>query len=831
MLDLRHALRSLAQRPLFTTVAVLSLALGIGVNTAIFSMFDRLLLRPLPVPSPDEIVLVTAPGPRPGGRTVSPVGGLNAIFSYPLFRDLEQFQNTGLRLAAHREFTANLAYRGQTSEVSGTFVSGWYFPALGITPALGRLFGPEDDRVPGGHPLVVLSYDYWNTRFGADPRVLNDTLLVNGAPRTIVGVAPRGFTGTTITERSTIFTPLAMSQRANSDGLTARNIHWLFVFGRLEPGVSRENAERRINSPFAALTRDVELPALQSEMSELARQQFRERRIVLQDGSLSRAGDRSPLRNGFVLMFIVTGFVLAIACANVANLLLTRVTDRAPEMALRLSLGASAGRIVRLLLIEAALLGVSGGVGALVVARMTLAGLSTLAPPQFSAMLGFELDTTLLLFAVALGLTTSLFFGLFPALHSVPAAVATGVHAQSSRVSGSRAANRFRASMATTQIALATALLAVAGLFVVSLVNISRIELGIRREGLLSFRLSPELNGYTPEQSRSFFARAEEELRGLPGVVEVTATTVSLFSTDSTANFLTVEGFDVGLDADTRASYARIGTNYFRTMGVAIIAGRDFAEADNDTSPRVAIVNEAFARKFNLGSRAVGARMALGRGKMGQLDIEIVGLVRDVKYNRVKDAPPPQFYLPYRQSNAGSLTFYVRNEDDSRPLVGMIPPVVARLDANLPMANVRTIDDQVRESTSQDRLVTMLSSWFGGLAVMLAAIGLYAVLAYGVARRLREIGIRIALGATSADVRRLVFGQVGRVSIVGVIVGVALAAGLGRLGRAMLFEVEGQNASIMGGAALLVLTVVVIAGILPVRRATSVDPVTVLRAE
>ena len=829
MSDIRYAFRALAQRPLLTAVAVLSLSLGIGVNTAIFSMFEQLLLRRLPAPAPDEIVLVTSPGPHPGGRDTSNAGATEAIFSYPLFRDLERLETGALGLAAHRDFGANLAYRGQTLAGIGALVSGQYFSVLGITPALGRLFGPEDDRVPNGHPIVILSYDYWNTHFGADPRVVNETLVVNGALMTIVGVTPRGFTGTTVIDVPHVFIPLAMARLAFRD-LNSRNMHWLYAFGRLAPGVSRERAEAVINLPFAALIRDVEFPALRSGMGDLERQQFQQRTLVLSDGSRPRARDRAAIRASGVFLLLVAGFVLAIACANVANLLLARVTERAIEMSVRLSLGASEGRVIRLLLVEVLLLGVLGSAGGLVVAQVALAGILAIMPPGIGTLFAVELNSTMLTFALATGLVTSLLFGLFPAVHGVRVAAAAGLRTHSSRMSGSRAAKRFRTSMATSQVALTTALLGVAGLFVVSLVNISRVELGIRREGLVTFRVSPSGNGYTSEQARSFFARIEDELRAVPGVSSVTATTVALLSNDSSGNFLTVEGFEPTPAMDTNARYGRTSVDYFRTLGIPLLAGREFTTADNAASPRVAVVNEAFARKFNLGSRTVGTRMALGRGNPS-LDIEIVGLVRDAKYSEVKDPPPAQFYLPYRQAGVGSLTFYVRGGTDMRALVSKIPSVIARLDANLPIENLRTMDDQIWERTTPDRMLTTLSFAFAGLALVMAAIGVYAVLAYGVAQRLREIGIRVALGAKPRDVCSLVLSQVGRMTVVGSIVGAVMAFGIGRLAQAMLFGVEGTAAAIIGAAALIVVVVALAAGALPARRATTANPIEALRIE
>jgi predicted permease len=840
--DLRYALRSLANRPLVTTVAVLSLALGIGVNTAIFSTFEQLLLRRLPVPAPDQIVNVTSPGPRPGSSSSSDAGGSEAIFSYPLFRDLERVWPDSIRIAAHRDFGANLAYRGQTSDGEGLLVSGQYFPALGLTPALGRLLGPEDDRVQGAHPVVVLSHAYWSTRFGADPAVIDDTLVVNGEPMTIVGVSPEGFSGNTTMDRPQIFVPLMMAEHAYRqprwNGMTARNNHWLYLFARLGPDVSRQRAEVLMNGTFAALIRDVELPALRSGMGDRQRDQFRQRRIVLQDGARGRSAGRAEVQPILLLMFAITAFVLVIACANVANLLLARVADRSPEMAVRLSLGASAGRLVRLLLVEASVLGLAGALGALGVARLTLDGLVAIMPAEDAPLLTFGINTTVLLFTLALGIGTSVLFGLFPALHGVRAAALGGLHGQPGRASSSRSANRFRSSLATSQIALATALLALAGLFVVSLVNVARVELGIRRDGLVTFRLSPYLNGYSPERAQALFDQVEEQLRALPGVVAVTESTVPILSSNEWNNNVTVEGFDAGPDADTRVSVARVGTDYFRTLGTALLAGREFERTDMENSARVAVVNEAFGRKFNLGSDVIGKRLALGAGGNRPLNIEIVGLTRDAKYSDVREPSPPQLIMPYRQpdtsrgeTGVGTLTFYARTTMDSRGLLGAIPHVIATLDRNLPIVALRTMDDQIWDNTTRDRVLSTLSSSFAVLATLLAGIGLYAVLAYGVARRLREIGIRIAVGAQPRDVRRLVLSQVGRISLVGGAIGVVLALGLGRLGRAMLFGVGGTDLTVIGGAALLAIVVSFAAGILPARRATSVNPIEALRVE
>ena len=832
--DIRYAARSLARRPLVTAVTVLSLALGIGVNSALFSVFDHLLLRSLAVASPEQLVLITSPGPRPGGTSTSGAGRNEAVFSYPLFRDLERLTNVGLSsIVAHRDFSANLAYRGQTQHGQGLIVSGAYFTTLGLIPAAGRLLTPDDDRVPDGQPVAVLSHAYWTSRFGAHPGVVGDTLYINGQPMTIVGVAPDGFTGTTAMESPQVFTPLTMSDRlsATPERESRRN-HWLYVFARLSPGVSREQAESRLNVPFTALIRDVEYPLMRGGLaSDRQRADFQARRLFVRDGSRPRNADSGRLQMFAIVLFAVTGFVLLIACANVANLLLARAIDRSTEIALRLSMGASSVRLMRLLLTEACLLGGLGGVAAVAVSKATLGWLVTLVPIDDRATIPFVVDGRVLLFTLLLGLVTGLGFGLLPALYGTRRTVADAIHSGAPRASTSGAAMRMRTTLATSQIALATALLATAGLFIVSLFNISRVELGIKTEGLMSFRISPFLNGYTNDQTRALLDQVEDGVKALPGVSSVGESTIVLLGNDGWRQNVAVEGFNPGPDDDVQTNSAFIGANYFTTIGVPLLAGRDFTRSDAGPSSKVAIVNEAFARKFRLDSRVVGSHLALGRGPKKTLDIEIVGLVRDARHTAVRENNPPQMFLPYRQNMIGSITFYVRSTLDAAQIVPAIATVVARADRNLPVEDVRTMREQVWNSVTADRVLATLSSSFAGLATILAAIGLYAMLAHIVARRVREMGIRIALGARGVDVQRLVFAHVGRITLVGGVVGAALALGLGRLGRSALFGLGGSEPAIVGAAVLLVVVVAFAAGLAPARRAALVNPVDALRAE
>jgi predicted permease len=826
--DVRHAARSMARRPLVSAVAVLSLGLGIGVNSAIFSLFDSVLLRRLAVPDPATLVIVTSPGPRPGSNSITGAGGRDALFSYPLFRDLERVQTAFAGIAAHRETALNLTYGDQTTRGVGELVSRGYFSTLALRPALGRLLTADDDQ-PGRETAVVLSHGYWSRRFAADPGVVGRRLGLNGNPSVIVGVAPERFTGTTALGQADVFVPLAAAEWLRGPSLFEnRRDHWLYVVGRLHPGVTPAQAEARLAPPFAALIRDVEYPAHRLGLSEGERAAFLGRTIRLQDGSRGERARREELQLGFVLLFLVTGFVLLIACANVANLLLARAVDRAAEVALRRSLGASTGRMLQWLLTESCVLGLAGAAVAVVVGRMTIDGALSVLPLEGALSLEPALNVPFVLFTGALGLGTGVLFGILPAvqaIRSTPASQLAAAHQSTASPSAARA----RHSLAIAQMALATALLAQTGLFITSLANVTRVDLGIRREGLVTFAVAPALNGYSGGRTRTFFTQLEDRLAALPGVVSVTASTIPLLGNDFARNTVSVEGFSADPDADVTARYARIGAGYFSTVGVPLLSGREFTRADDGPAATVAIVNEAFARKFGLGRDAVGKRMALGRNR--PLDLAIVGLVADSAYSSARDTQVPQFFLPYRQADTGMLTFYVRSTTGGAPLFPAIHSTVKALDGALPVERLRTMDEQVDASHAPYRVVTALSGGLATLATLLAGIGLYGVLAYTVARRGREFGIRMALGARGADVGRLVFGDVARMTAVGGAIGLALAIGLSRLGQGLLFGVAGLDTAVAGGVSLVIVCVALLAAAVPVRRAASVEPAAALRAD
>jgi len=832
MLNLKFALRTLFKTPFVTIVAIVSLALGIGANAAIFSLFNQLLLRPLPVPEPDRLVNLAVPGPKPGGSSCGQAGGCDEVFSYPMFRDLEKVQTVFTALGAHVNFGANLSARGQTQNGEGLLVSGGYFQALGVKPAIGRLLGPEDDRTIGESHVVVLSHAYWQSRFGLDPGVLNQTIIVNGQTMTIVGVAERGFDGTTLGLKPRLFAPITMRGFSQPfKGFDNRRSYWAYVFARLKPGVSIDQARIALGAQYRTIVNDVEVP-LQKGMSPQTLERFKAKPLLIEEGSRGQSDVRKEGKAPLMLLFGVTAFVLIIACANIANLLLARSASRAAEMAVRLSIGAGRGQLIRQLLGESCLLAVFGGIGGLLVAQWTLNLMATLLPSDAASIVDFSVDWSILLFAAALALGTGILFGLFPAIHSTRPDLVSALKGQSGQPSGARAASRFRTSLATTQIALSMALLVSAGLFARSLFNVSRVQLGLKADHVVMFSISPELNGYSPEKSRQLFERVEDELSALPGVSGVTSATVPLMGGSNWGNSVAVEGFNAGPDTDRDSRFNVIGPAYFQTLGMPLVAGREFTRADTMGAPKVAIVNEAFAKKFNLSPDAVVGKHIGDGGADGKLTMEIVGFVQNAKYSDVKKEIPPQFFRPARQDErAGFITFYARVATDPDQFLANIPKAIARLDANLPVENLKTLPNQIRENVFLDRFISVLSTAFASLATLLAAIGLYGVLAYTVSQRTREIGLRMALGADPGRVRGMVMRQVGLMTLAGGAIGLAAAVGLGQLAQSLLFQLKGSDPVVLMAAAGMLTAVSLAAGFVPAHRASKVDPMTALRYE
>jgi predicted permease len=828
MHPLSLAVRTLRKTPFVSAIAILSLALGIGANAAIFSLFDQVLLRPLPVPQPELLVNLAAPGPKPGAQSCNNAGDCDEVFSYPMFRDLERGQRVLTGLAAHVLFGASLSVRNEPLTGEGVLVSGSYFPTLGVRPAAGRLLTPADDEARGAHPVVVISDAFWERSFARDPKAIGQSMLVNGRSFTIVGVAEAGFEGTTLGSRPVVFVPLSMRTAVQPwwSAWEDRRNYTLYVFGRRKAGVSLAQAQAALTALYRPIIVDVEAP-LQEGMSDRTKAAFRTKPIPVVDGRRGQSSIGREAKTPLLMLFAVTGTVLLIACANIANLLLARGAGRATEMGVRLALGATRRHLVTQLLAESLLLALAGGAASLVVARVTLRAIASLLPAQAAATLQFELQPVVLGFAALVALATGLLTGLFPALHSTRADLISAIRAGAGQIAGAAGANRARAAMVTVQIALSMALLISAGLFLKSLRNVSRVDLGVPVDDMVVFELSPGRAGYDSTRSAALFRDVHEAMAALPGVTGVTEARVPLIAGSNWGNDVRVQGFPHGPDTDNNSRFNMVGDGYFRTLGVRLVGGREFTTADAGGTQKVAIVNEAFARKFRLGRDAVGKFMSQGGDS---LDIQIVGLVPDIRYSEVKDSVPPVFYVPWRQSgNVDALSFNVRGALPPDQLVAAVRTTMKRLAPAVPVEELKTMRQQVRDQVFLDRMMSVLSVAFALLATLLASVGLYGVLAYSVAQRTREIGVRMALGADAGAVRALVLRQVTRLTAVGAVIGIAAALGLGRAARSLLFGLEGHDPVVFAGAVLLLVAIAYGAGWVPAARAARIDPMRALR--
>jgi predicted permease len=829
--DLRYGLRTLLKNPGFTVIAVMTLALGLGANTAIFSLTDQVLLRLLPVDKPEELVVLRSPGPKQG-RVWSDGDG-NTSFSYPAYKDLRDKNNIFSGLLARFAVPLSVAGSGQTERAEGELVSGNYFQVLGVRPALGRVFTDEDDRAPGVSPVVVLSHSYWNRHFGGDADILNKTLTVNGTLMTVVGVAQSGFDGVQVGQKPDIFIPITMKAQMtpNSDGLNDYKDYWLAIIGRLKPGLSAAQAEEAFSPVYRQILEE-QLP-LTGKWSAETQQRFLQQRMQLDPGARGRPILQRDIKEPLLILMGMVGLVLLIACANVANLLMARGAARQREIAIRMAIGAGRGRLVRQFLVESLVLSLIGGAVGLIVASWTLSALVSAIPPSMGALgLLSELDLRMLGFNLALSILTGLLFGLIPAIRATRLNLESTLREQGSSVSGSLSQVRFRKGLVVSQIVLTTMLLVGAGLFARSLNNLKRLDLGLRADNLVTFAIAPELSGYTPQRSIALFDDLHQRLATQPGVESVSEAEISLFSDSSSGSNITVEGYEPQEDEETDVYQNWIGPGYFSTMGIPLLQGREFTVSDAAGSPKVAVVNETMAKRFLANREPVGSRFAFGAGNTIQPDILIVGVVKDSKNSSVRETERPYVYIPYAQKKTlGNLTFYVKTRQELGVAAASVRNEVQRLDSNLPVFDLKTLEQQLDESLFADNFMTFLSMCFALLAAMLASIGLYGVMAYTVTRRTREIGIRMALGATRGNVSWLILREVMILALVGLIVGMPAAYGLGRLTESLLFGVTASDPLVFVVAGLLLACSTLLGGYLPARKAAGINPLTALRSE
>jgi predicted permease len=832
--DTRFGLRMLAKSPGFTAIAVITLALGIGANTAIFSLMNQVLLRKLPIKNPNELEILRAPGPKTGH--VSTDGDETESFSYPMYKGLRDTNSVFSGILARYGFSASVASNGQTDRASGEVVSGNYFEVLGVQPAIGRLFSQDDDRTPGAEPYVVLSYPYWTRHFGADPSVLNKVLLINNVEMTVVGVSQPGFTGVQVGKTPDLYVPMMMTGQMTEYGETLDkwNDYWMTLLARRKPGVSEKQAQAGINAAYKPLLEE-QLPQIKNSWNEKKRQQFLDGKILLSSGAHGRTVVQRDSGGQIITLFVMVGLVLLIACTNVANLLLARGAGRQREFAIRTAMGASRGRMIRQLLIESLLCAFGGGAAGILLGTWLMRILTPIVVEHAGLHgLSDKLDTSVLTFAIAATVLSGVFFGLIPAWRVTRLDITDVIKDQGSTSSASVSHVGFRKLLVAGQVAFTMLLLAGAGLFVRSLWNLRNQDLGLKTDNVITFSVQPMLNGYDLPRSIALFDQMRARIAAIPGARSVGSGDVPTLTGDDEGSNITVEG---GMQAQLPdelqdVDHISVSANYFSTLGIPLLAGREFAESDGATSPKVAVVSEAMAKRFFPGRNAVGMHFAFGGGNKTVPDILIVGVVKDVKKEHVSSPAYPYVYIPYAQRpKLREMTFYARTERDPLLLASSLQEVVRQLDANLPVFDLKTMQRVVEEDLFSARMVATLSACFAALAALLAALGIYGVLAYVVVQRTREIGIRMALGAAAGNVRFLILKEVGSMVLIGVLVGLPLAYGVARFSESLLFGVHAGDPMVYTLGLGLIALIALAACFIPARRATRVDPLVALRYE
>jgi predicted permease len=828
--DLKYAFRTLGKNPGFTIVAIITLALGIGANTAIFSLTDQVLLRLLPVEHPQELVVLRSPGPSPGRNWNDGPGGTS--FSYSAYKDLRDQNQVLSGLLARFSTQVSVVAQGSSELATGELVSGNYFTVLGVRPAIGRVFGAEDETAPGANSVVVLSHGYWKRRFGLDPNILNKQLVVNGHSLTVVGVSRAGFSGVQVGQVPDVFIPITLKAQMtpNWDGLADRDDHWLAMIGRLKTGMSISRAEAGIAPTYHAML-ETESPAKKKDSK--ARQEFLDRKLILETGSKGRPILQHDAGGPLLALMGMVGLVLLIACANLASLLVARGEARQREIALRLALGAGRWRLVRQLIAESLVLALAGGAAGMMLASWTL-GLIVGVIPENTGGSGLEtqLDYRVLIFAAAVSILTGILFGLAPALRATRANIQAILKDQGSSVSASRSNVRTRKFLLASQIALTVVLLAAAGLFAHSLLNLNRQDLGVRPDHVLQFSISPELIGYTPQQSVVLVERIRKNLEALPGVRAASASEIPMLASSNSSTNITVQGYKEQENENMDVDQNWIGPDFLSAMGVALLSGREVHESDTTTAPNVAVVNEKFVHRFFAGREPIGQHFGFGGGDDVHLDVEIIGVVKDSKNVDLRTEVGPYVLVPYsHSSHFGNATFYVRTNQDPVSLATAVRKTVRDNDEKLSVFDLRTLTAQVDATVFTDRLVTYFSLALALLASLLAAIGLYGVMAYVVARRTREIGIRMALGATQRNVAGMVLQEIGGIAAVGLVIGLTVSYGIGRVMESLLFGVKASDPFVFVAATGLLIIVAALAGWLPARSAARVDPMVALRYE
>jgi predicted permease len=862
--DLRYGARMLLKQKGVTAIAVLSLALGIGANTALFSVVDAMLLKPLPVKEPQRLALFQSfrtpgkfdPGSYLGLDSVDPATGQTRMTSFPLvsYQRMREQQGALSQLFAFSDLSLNVLAGGQADVANGQVASGNYYAGLGVRPLLGRVLTDEDDK-PNAAPVAVLSYRYWQKRLGADAGIVGKQINLNNVAFTVIGVTPQGFDGAgQVGDTRDITIPLALEPQLNADPTRSRSYGagqwWLILMGRLKTGATLAQAQAQLENAFRQsvaehrAARNAQSIATEGKaLGPLDPKDYP--RLALVSGAQGEMNSREFYAPSLYLLLGVVGMVLLIACANGANLLLSRASSRQKEIGVRLALGASRGRLMRQLLTESVLLAAVGGALGLVFAMWIKDGL--LAAGDWGGpdmrWLEAKLDGRVLGFTMGLSLLTGLVFGLVPAWRATKVDL-TPTLKDSARGSSAASRSLFGRGLVVMQVALSLLLLIGAGLFVRTLVNLQRADPGFNTKNLLLFNVSPLLNGYRDERLVQFYDRMTERLEALPGAPKVTFSNLALLEGSRYRSSLYLRNaLDAPPDANGRVKqsgvtyYLHTGENFWETMEIPLLAGRTFTKQDDARAPKVAVVNQSFAREFFPNESPVGKRFTFDPKKPDEY--EIVGLVKDAKYRRQRDDAPPTTYLPWRQHlrDMWRATVEMRFKGNPSATIAAVRQAMREVDENLPLTDIKTQVEQADETLRMERLFARLVTLFGLLAQQLASIGLFGVLAYAVSQRTREIGIRMALGAAQTDVLKMVIKQGMALAMIGVALGLGGAYALTKYLEswmqfsAMLYGVKPTDPMTYGVTAVLLTLVALIACYIPARRATKVDPMVALRCE
>jgi predicted permease len=827
--DIRFAVRGLLRSPLFAMVAILSLALGIGANTAIFTLIDQILLRKLPVKAPDELVMLYQTGAHNGSNMGQ------RMHSYPMYQEFQKRAEPLAEVICRRLTETSVSIDNQTERLDTEMVSGNYFSMLGVRAAAGRVFSSqEDDRVYNGHPVVVLSYDYWSRRFSRDPGVIGKKILVNSFPMTIVGVSAAGFAGLDPARSPQIRLPIQMKPAVVPEWswvyMDNPRTRWVQVFARLKPGWTVKSAEAPLQTLFLQVRQnEMTLPGAK-DWSQYARDQFMKGHMRVE----AAAGGFSSMRNDFstplLVLMCMVGLVLLIACANVANLLIARGFMRQKEIAVRLSIGASRGQLVRQMLVESLVLSAIGGAAGVALAVALTKGLLAFVPSDGRPMmLQAAPDGRVLGFTLALTFLTGIVFGLLPALRaSRPDPWAT-LKDTVGAIAGTGGSLFLRKGLVAAQVTLSFLLLFGAGLFVRSLQNLKTADTGVALDNLVTFQLSPALSGYDAPRAMAFYEQLLDSLRAVPGVKSAAIAAVPILSGDEWDNSMGVEGHKAQDGEDMQAFMNALSPGYFSAMGIPILEGRDFNLTDVKENAKTAIVNRQFAVHFFPGQSAVGRHLSQGTGPKSRLDIEIVGVVANALYEGPREGIRRQVYIP--NWGSGGVSYYVRTTDSSSAAFGAIRNQVRRLDASMPVYAMKTLEGQLDERLMTDRLIASLAAGFGLLATLLASIGLYGVMAFVVARRRKELGIRLALGAEPGGIIWLVMKEVLLLLVIGLAVGIPSALALGSFVASQLYGIQARDPFTATATLVLLTLVSAVAGLIPAHRASRIDPILALRYE